>query len=200
MPESQSPADDLRLWFHKWREYQREVGPLSRARLHYELARRQSFARGPLRGNILQMLREERLTIGSHCNFEPHVWLTSTTGRITIGEGVFLNLGVMVAAQHRVEIGDHCMIGNGSTITDANHRFNKPDVPVPWQGFISKGPVIIGDNVWLGANVTVTSGVKIGKRCVVGANSVVSEDLPAFTIAAGNPAKVIRTIEYRAKR
>lgn len=189
-------AEELKLWFAKWRWYQRDAMPWKRARLHVELARRKAFARGPMHGNVLQMLREGRLSIGEHAFFEPHVWLTSEAGRIDIGEGTFLNLGVMVAATDRVSIGAHTMIANGSLITDANHRFDDPDVPVPWQGFTSKGPVTIGDNVWLGANVVVTSGVTIGRRCVVGANSVVTEDLPSFSIAAGAPARVIRTIEY----
>ena len=103
---------------------------------------------------------------------------------------------MQVAAADLVEIGEHCMLANGCFVTDANHRFDDPDKPVPWQGFTSKGPTRLGDNVWLGANVVVTSGVTIGERCVVGANSVVTTDLPPLSIAAGAPAKVLRTIEY----
>ena len=84
----------------------------------------------------------------------------------------------------------------GSFITDGNHRFDDPERPVPWQGFSSKGPTTIGDNVWAGANVVITSGVTVGERCVIGANSVVTSDLPPFSIAAGAPAKVLRTIAY----
>jgi acetyltransferase-like isoleucine patch superfamily enzyme len=102
----------------------------------------------------------------------------------------------MVAAAGLVEIGDHCMFANGSFITDGNHRFDDPDLPVPWQGFTSKGPTRVGDNVWCGANVVITSGVTVGERCVIGANSVVTADIPAFSIAAGAPAKVLRSIEY----
>ncbi|MBE7187857.1 DapH/DapD/GlmU-related protein, partial [Jatrophihabitans endophyticus] len=64
------------------------------------------------------------------------------------------------------------------------------------QGFTSRGPVVIGDNVWLGAHVVVTSGVTIGERCVVGANSVVTRDLPPFSVAVGAPARVVRTLTY----
>ena len=71
-----------------------------------------------------------------------------------------------------------------------------PTEPVPWQGFTSKGPTRLGDNVWCGANVVVTSGVTIGERCVIGANSVVTTDLPAFSIAAGVPARVLRAVDY----
>ena len=88
------------------------------------------------------------------------------------------------------------MLANGCFVTDANHRFDDPGKPITWQGFSSKGPTRIGDNVWLGANVVVTSGVTIGERCVIGANSVVTQDVPAFSIAAGAPAKVLRAVEY----
>ena len=102
----------------------------------------------------------------------------------------------MVAALELVEIGDHCMFANGCFVTDADHRFDDPVKPVPWQGFSSKGPTRIGDNVWCGANVVITSGVTIGERCVIGANSVVTGDLPPFSVAAGAPARALRTIEY----
>jgi acetyltransferase-like isoleucine patch superfamily enzyme len=148
-----------------------------------------------MHGNVLEMLREGRLTIGPHAFFEPGVWLTSDTGRITIGGGSMLNLNVMVAAAHYVEIGEHCMLANGCLVTDADHRFDDPDRPVPWQGFTSRGATVVGDNVWLGANVVVTSGVRIGRRSVIGANSVVTTDIPEFSIAAGAPARVLSAIE-----
>jgi acetyltransferase-like isoleucine patch superfamily enzyme len=188
-------AADLRLWGQKWRWYQHNALPWNRARIHYELARRRAFTRWPVHGNVLEMLLDGRLEIGEHVLLEPGVWLTGgETARIRIGPGTFLNLGVQVAATGLVEIGAHCMLANGCFVSDANHRFDDPTRPVPWQGFTSKGPTRIGDNVWLGANVVVTSGVTIGERCVVGANSVVTRDLPPRTIAAGAPARVLRPI------
>jgi acetyltransferase-like isoleucine patch superfamily enzyme len=190
-------AADLKLWAQKWRWYERNSLPWNRARIHYEFARRRSFARWPVHGNVLEMFREGRLELGEHVVLEPGVWLTAQApARIRIGGGTFLNLGVQIAAADLVEIGEHCMLANGCFVTDANHRFDDPEVPVPWQGFTSKGPTRVGDNVWFGANVVVTSGVTIGDRCVIGANSVVTTDLPPYSIAAGVPARVIRTIEY----
>lgn len=120
------------------------------------------------------MLRDGRLEIGAQTMLEPAVWLTGgESGRIVIGSGTFLNVGVMVASYELVEIGDHCMLANGCVVTDANHRFDDPSRPVPWQGFTSRGPTRIGDNVWLGANAVITSGVTIGA-----------------------PARVVRTITY----
>ncbi len=171
--------------------------PWNRLRIHRELMRRGAFARWPLHGNVLDAFREGRLEVGEGVLLEPNVWLTAPEGaRIRIGAGSFLNLGVMVAAVDLVEIGEHCMFANGCFVSDGNHRFDDPEEPVPWQGFTSKGPTRIGDNVWCGANVVVASGVTIGERCVIGANSVVTEDVPAFSIAAGAPARVLRKVEY----
>ena len=179
-------------WFAKWRWYERNSLPWRRAAIHYEFMRRQAFVRWPVHGNVLEALRDGRLVIGEQTLFEPGVWITAPVpARISIGSGTFLNLGVMVAALELVEIGSHCMFANGCFVTDANHRYDDPDRPITWQGFTSKGPTRIGDNVWCGAHVVVTSGVTIGERCVIGANSVVTGDIPPRSIAAGAPAKVI---------
>jgi acetyltransferase-like isoleucine patch superfamily enzyme len=161
--------------------------------------RRGAFARWPLQGNVLEALREGRLEVGEGVLLEPNVWITAPGhARVRIGTGSFLNQGVMVASQELVEIGEHCMLANGCFVSDASHRYGDPDRPVPWQGFESRGPTRIGENCWLGANVVVTSGVSIGERCVIGANSVVTHDIEPYSIAAGAPARVLRSVEYRA--
>jgi acetyltransferase-like isoleucine patch superfamily enzyme len=192
-----SVAAQARLWAQKWRWYERNSLPWNRARIHWELMRREAFSRWPLHGNVLEALRDGRLEIGAHTLLEPDVWLTAPApARIRIGSGTFLNLGVMVAALDLVEIGDHCMLANGCFVTDASHRFEDPHRPVPWQGFTTKGPTRIGDNVWCGAHVVVTTGVTIGERSIIGANSVVTADIPPYSIAAGAPARVVRTMEH----
>ena len=189
--------ENARLWWQKWLWYERNSLPWNRFAIHRELAGRRAFARWPIHGNVLESFREGRLEVGEHTLFEPNVWLTtSDAGRIRIGSGTFLNIAVMVAAVDLVEIGDHVMFANGCFVTDANHRFDDPDQPITWQGFTSKGPTRVGDNVWCGANVVITSGVTVGERCVIGANSVVTEDVPPFSIAAGAPARVLRSVEY----
>jgi acetyltransferase-like isoleucine patch superfamily enzyme len=190
-----STAAELKLWAQKWRWYERNTLPLHRARIHWELMRRGSFARWPLHGDVLEALTDGRLELGRDVLMEPGVWITAPApARVRIGSGTFLNLGVMVAALELVEIGDHCMFANGCFITDADHRVDDPHLPITWQGFTSRGPTRIGDNVWCGANVVITSGVSVGERCVVGANSVVTRDLPPFSVAAGAPARVIREL------
>jgi acetyltransferase-like isoleucine patch superfamily enzyme len=187
----------LKLWAQKWRWYERNSLPWNRARIHWEFARREAFVRWPVHGNVLEALLDGRLEVGPHTVLEPDVWLTAPgAARIRIGGGTFLNIGVMVAALELVEIGEHCMFANGCFISDGSHRFDDPHKPVPWQGFTTKGPTRIGDNVWCGAHAVITSGVTIGERSVIGANSVVTADIPPFSIAAGAPARVLRTIEY----
>jgi acetyltransferase-like isoleucine patch superfamily enzyme len=190
-------AAAARLWLQKWRWYERNSLPWNRARIHWEFARRGAFVRWPVQGNVLEALREGRLELGEGVLLEPGVWITAPgQARVRIGAGSFLNMVVMVAAVELVEIGEHCMFANGCFITDGNHRFDDPDRPVPWQGFSTKGPTRVGDNTWCGANVVITSGVTVGERCVIGANSVVTEDLPPRSIAAGAPAKVLKQVEY----
>jgi acetyltransferase-like isoleucine patch superfamily enzyme len=190
-------AAQARLWLAKWRWYERNSLPWRRVRIHWEFMRREAFVRWPVHGNVLEAFAEGRLEVGAGTLFEPGVWITAPgAARVRIGEGTFLNKGVMVAAHELVEIGSHCMLANGCFVSDANHRFDDLDLPVTWQGFVSKGPTRIGDNCWLGANVVVGSGVQIGERCVIGANSVVTADIDAFSVAAGAPARVLRRIEH----
>lgn len=185
-----------RLWAQKWRWYERNSLPWRRARIHHEFMRRGAFVRWPVHGEVLEALRDGRLEIGENTLFEPHVWITMPAdAHVRIGAGSFLNLAVMVAAVERVEIGSNVMLANGCFVTDGNHRFDDLDRPVTWQGFTTKGPTRVGDNVWCGANVVITSGVTVGERCVIGANSVVTDDLPPYSIAAGAPARVLSRIE-----
>jgi acetyltransferase-like isoleucine patch superfamily enzyme len=186
-------SGEAKLWWQKWRWYERNALPWNRARIHREFARRRAFCRWPVHGNVLEAFRDGRLEVGADTLFEPGVWITAPgAARIRIGSGTFLNLGVMIAAFELVEIGNHCMLANGCFVSDANHRFEDVVRPVTWQGFSTKGPTRIGDNVWCGAHVVVTSGVTIGERAIVGANSVVTTDVAPYSIVAGTPARVLK--------
>ncbi len=185
----------MRLWAARWRWYEHNSLPWNRARIHWHFMRRQAFVRWPVHGNVLEALREGRLQVGRGALLEPGVWITAPrNAHVSIGAGTFLNMGVMIASHELVEIGDHCMLANGCFVSDASHRFDDETKPITWQGFTTKGPTRIANNCWLGANVAVTSGVSIGERCVIGANSVVTKDIEAFSVAAGAPARVIRRV------
>jgi acetyltransferase-like isoleucine patch superfamily enzyme len=186
-------SGEAKLWWQKWRWYERNALPWNRARIHREFASRRAFCRWPVHGNVLEAFRDGRLEVGEHVLFEPGVWITAPgAARIRIGSGTFLNLNVMIAAFELVEIGNNCMLANGCFVSDANHRFDDVHRPVTWEGFSTKGPTRIGDNVWCGAHVVVTSGVTIGERAIVGANSVVTTDVAPYSIVAGTPARVLK--------
>jgi acetyltransferase-like isoleucine patch superfamily enzyme len=187
-----------RMWWAKRRWYERNQRLGRRLRIDRHAARGGFFVRYPVEGELLEALDEGRLRIGEGTLLEPGCWLTlAPDAEIEIGAGCFLNRGTMIASHKSVKIGDHTMFANGCFVGDAEHRFDDPEMPITWQGFTTKGPVEIGANCWFGVNCAVTSGVSVGERCVIGANSVVNRDLPARTISAGAPAKPIRPIEFR---
>src|SRR3954454_22729106 len=168
----------LRLYAEKWPFYNRNSLPWNRLAIHAEFARRESFVRFPIDGNVLEALRAGRLELGRHVYVEPHVFIDVLgDGRLRIGDYSELNFGTFVSALESVEIGAYCLFARGCLVADNDHRFDDARRPVPWQGLVRKGPVTVGDNVWCGANVSVLGGVTIGERCVIGAGSVVTSDL-----------------------
>ena len=166
-------AAQAKLWLQKWRWYERNTLPVEpRAHPLGDGAPRGVRAAGPCTATSSRRCARDAWRWARGTLFEPGVWITAPgDARVRIGEGSFLNLNVMVASVELVEIGSHCMFANGCFVTDGNHRFDDRDRPVTWQGFTTKGPTRVGDNVWCGANVVITSGVTIGERCVIGANS-----------------------------
>jgi maltose O-acetyltransferase len=109
-------------------------------------------------------------------------------GRLEIGEGTYINYGVSIAANSSIKIGKKCNIGTYCIVIDSDyHGIEDRDNPPPPQ------PVVLEDNVWLGARVIVLKGVTIGKDSVIGAGSVVTKNIPPRSVAVGLPAKVIKT-------
>ena len=115
---------------------------------------------------------------------------TSTEPKIFIGANTYINRNTFIDAVISLRIGRDCAIGPNCYLTDRDHGLN-PELPPLQQPMVSQ-PTSLGDRVWLGANVTVLKGVKIGHDAVVGAGSVVTKDVPPGAIAVGVPAKVIK--------
>ena len=115
------------------------------------------------------------------------------SGTLRIGDRTIFGHHCTLAALESIVIGEDCLIAEMVSIRDHNHRFDQTAIPYREQGMVVK-PIIIGRNVWLGAKVTVAAGVSIGDNTVVGANSVVTRDLPANSLAAGSPARVVRSL------
>lgn len=113
---------------------------------------------------------------------------------IDIGDSVYINFNCNFIDDGKITIGERTMFGAGVTIATVGHPLN-PDM----REYMYTAPVTIGKNCWIGANATICPGVTIGDNSVVGAGSVVTKDIPANVIAAGNPCKVIREINEQDK-
>jgi acetyltransferase-like isoleucine patch superfamily enzyme len=111
---------------------------------------------------------------------------------IVIGERTFLNNNVSIGAVEQVRIGNDCLIGSSVSIADCDFHDINPACRRRSQGV--KKPVCIGNNVWLGTGAVILKGAVIGDNCVVGAMSVVTKSIPANSVAAGNPARIIRSL------
>lgn len=112
---------------------------------------------------------------------------------LTLGKDVFINIGCRFQDTGGITIGDGSLIGHGTNLTTLDHGVD----PAKRGDMIPK-PVVIGRKVWLGAGVTVVPGVTIGDGAIVGAGAVVTKDVPADTIVAGVPARVIRPTGFQA--
>lgn len=113
---------------------------------------------------------------------------------IKIGNGVSLLNDCQISCSNKICIGNNVLIGRYVFITDNYHgKSSSEDLMIPpgRRRLYSKGPVVIEDNVWIGRGVSILSGVTIGHSSVVGANSVVTHDIPPNCLAVGSPAKVI---------
>jgi maltose O-acetyltransferase len=111
---------------------------------------------------------------------------------IALGSGVFMNFNCVILDVAQVRIGDRVLMGPHVQIYAATHPLQ---ASVRRQGLESGKPVTIGEDVWIGGGAIICPGVTIGARSVIGAGSVVTRDIPAEVFAAGNPCRVIRTID-----
>lgn len=140
------------------------------------------------RRDILQQLLGE---IGQDSSVEPP--FCCTYGRNTcIGDHVYLNFSCIIIDNNEVHIGNRVMIGPAVQIYTAAHPLQ---AELRVQGWEVAKPIRIEDNAWLGGGAIVLPGVCVGRNAVVGAGAVVTRDVPANTVVAGNPARVIREIE-----
>lgn len=108
-----------------------------------------------------------------------------------LGEGTFINHGCYLMDGGGIHIGKHCFIGPNCGFYTANHPLLADERN---RGFETAHPIVLEDNVWIGADTTILPGVTIGEGAVIGAKSLVTKDIPAGVLAYGNPCKVIRPI------
>lgn len=145
------------------------------------------------------------IEIGEQCCFWAHLYLTAwpefsendnDSTMIKIGNNCSLGAYNHLTATNKIIIGDNLLTGKWVTISDNNHgTTSQADLLLMPRDrkVVSKGPVIIGNNVWIGDKATILTGVTIGDGAVIAANTVVTKDVPAYSVCAGNPGLIIKT-------
>lgn len=140
----------------------------------------------------------KNIHIFSNCILATHPCdIVASNPELIIGDNCEIGENTHITCANRIVIGNGLLTGRRCTITDNSHGeslIENLGVRPRMRKSFSKGPVHIGDNVWLGDNVVVLPGVSIGNGCIIGANAVVTKDIPAYSVAVGNPAKVVKSL------
>lgn len=133
--------------------------------------------------------------------------VSSNGGKIEVGNNFYMGIDTLIGASNSIKIGDCVIISNDVRIYDNNNHPTDPKARerMSKEGFSNdnwawkhaqSAPVVIEDNVWIGQYCTILKGVTIGKGSIVGTRAVVTKDVPPYTVVAGNPAKVVKKIEF----
>jgi acetyltransferase-like isoleucine patch superfamily enzyme len=132
-----------------------------------------------------------RFSLGQQSVIESYCCINNAVGDVVIGDHT--RIGIHNTIIGPVTIGSHVNLAQGITVTALNHNFDDSDKRIDEQG-VSTSQVVIGDDVWIGANAVVLPGVTIGTHCIVAAGAVVTKDVPSHSLVAGVPAKIIKKI------
>jgi acetyltransferase-like isoleucine patch superfamily enzyme len=147
----------------------------------------------------VRLLGEARVALGDRVYFGAGSWLqalpdgANCSVAISVGNGVSSAGGCVISAVRSVVIEEDVLLARNVYISDHIHKYTDTDLPVLAQGCDKIAPVRICRGAWLGQNVVVCPGTTIGRGAVIGANSVVNRSIPEFSVAAGAPARVVKT-------
>lgn len=142
----------------------------------------------------------ENVILGKDCRLEAiDTWRGQTfSPKMVLGDNVVINPLCHIGCIDEIRIGDYTTIGERTLISDHTHgttSYAHLQMPPRHRPLYSKGKVVVGEYVTIGENCAIMSGVTIGEHSVVGANSVVTKDIPPYSVVAGIPAKVLKTVE-----
>ncbi|WP_107840268.1 acyltransferase [Metasolibacillus meyeri] len=147
-------------------------------------------------GNGVQLIGMKDISIGKGTIIADNTWINDSVRdnkcQIKIGEKCLIGKNALINGASYLEIGDFCLLAPNVYISNADHTYENINIPIMYQTTKNLGELIIEENVWIGINVVVTGGIRIGRGSVIGANTVVKKDIPPFSIVVGNPAKIIK--------
>lgn len=123
------------------------------------------------------------------------IGIVKNNGKINIGNGTNIGRFSNISSAKNITIGKKCLVSYNVSILDHDHNLNQKNISPIDSGIIPGKDILIGDHCFIGAHSFILKGVKLGRQCVVGANSVVTTSFPDYSIIAGNPAKLIKKIK-----
>lgn len=193
------PADDPLMWFFRfltkansiWLKFTYPFSDFGRrVSIHYSCE--------------IQRIHSHRIQIGDAVLLDREVWLNvpvlskETRPALVIGSGSNIGRRSVISAVNHVSIHENVLFAPNVFVTDHNHQFSDPDLPISEQGTISGGKIVIERNCWLGYGSMVIAGkddVVLGRNSVVGAYSVVTKSCPPQSVLVGNPARVVKKFD-----
>lgn len=150
--------------------------------------------RALIRKNIrLDVFPYNNFFLGNDSTIEDFSTINNGVGDVIIGDRTRIGIGNVLIGP--LLIGNDVMMAQNVVLSGMNHGFEDVSI-APSKQPISKSQISVEDNVWIGANVSITAGVKIGKHSVIGAGSVVTKNVPQYSVAAGNPARIIKKYNF----
>jgi len=137
-----------------------------------------------------------KFSLGKYSVVEDFSCLNNAVGDLIIGD--YTRVGLRNTIIGPVTIGNHVNLAQNITVSGLNHNFEDVNTPIDLQG-VSTFPIVIEDDVWIGANAVILPGVTIGKHSVVAAGSVVGKSIPPYSVCAGIPARVVKQYDFESK-
>ncbi len=137
----------------------------------------------------IDVLPFNKFELGARSVIEDFSTINNGVGDVLIGNNTLIGMGNVLIGP--VTIGNNVIFAQNVVASGLNHEYKNPDIPIHEQN-VTTAMITVGDDSWIAANVVLTAGVTIGRHCVIAAGSVVTKDIPSYTVAAGNPAKPIK--------
>jgi acetyltransferase-like isoleucine patch superfamily enzyme len=144
----------------------------------------------------LDVFPYRRFEIGAYSIIESNALIAAAVGDVIIGKNVLIGVNCKIIGP--VRFGDNILLAQSVIMSGMNHSFEDISMPIVQQGFSTK-EIIIEDGAWIGAGSIIVAGVTVGQNAVIGAGSVVTKDVPAYSIVVGNPAMVVKKYNFDKK-
>ena len=135
-----------------------------------------------------------KFELGAYSTIEDFSAVNNGVGPVIIGDRTRIGLGNTIIGP--VTIGNDIRFAQNVVLSGLNHNYTDITSPIHAQG-VSIAPIVIDDETWIGANVVVVAGVTIGKHCIIAAGSVVTKDIPPYSVAVGNPARILKQYNHK---